>query len=66
MKECGVYRVVDRREYRGHKQGEEFVARLERLAEQRAIMRGSIERIGTVVAGPGKFTFPEGWLQPDT
>lgn len=66
MKECGVYQVIDRRDYRGHKQGEEFVALLEPAAERRAIHRGSITRIGTVVPRPETFTFPEGWLQPET
>lgn len=65
MKECGVYRVVDKRDYRGHKQGEEFVALLEPLAEKRAVLRGSIERIGTIVPRPGNYVFPEGWL-PET
>lgn len=66
MKECGVYRVVDKRDYRGHKQGEEFTALLDFGPERRAIMRGSIVRIGTVVPRPENFTFPEGWLQPTT
>jgi hypothetical protein len=63
VKECGVYRVLDKRDYRAHKQGEEFVALLDPKAEARAIMRGSIERLGTVVPRPQTFTFPDGWLE---
>jgi hypothetical protein len=63
VKQCGVYRVVDKRDYRGHKQGEEFVAQLERNAELRATMRGSIERIGSVVPEPRNYVMPDGWLQ---
>lgn len=63
MKQCGVYVVVGKRDYRGHKHGEEFVALLEPHAERRAIVRGSIERVGTIVPRPAKFTFPDGWLQ---
>lgn len=66
MKECGLYRVVDKRDYRGHKQGDEFVALLERNAERRAVMRGSIERLGTVYPTVENYTFPRGWLQPTT
>jgi hypothetical protein len=63
VKECGVYRVVDKRDYRAHKQGEEFVALLDPKAEHRAVMRGSIERIGTVVPRPENYMFPDGWLE---
>lgn len=66
MKECGLYRVVDKRAYRGHEQGTEFVAQLDARVEQRALMRGSIVRLGTVIAKPETYTFPEGWLQPAT
>lgn len=59
MKECGVYRVLGKRDYRGHKPGDEFVALLDMKAEGRAIQRGSIERIGTEVPRPKNYTFPE-------
>jgi hypothetical protein len=59
--EAGIFRVVDKRDYRGHKQGEEFIARLEPSAERRATFRGSIERVGTVTPKPERFTFPDGW-----
>lgn len=65
MKECGVYRVSGRRAFRGHEQGEEFVAELEPAHERRAIYRGSIERLGTVVLQPENYTFPEGWIKED-
>lgn len=66
MSECGLYRVIDTRDYRGHKQGTEFPARLETNAERRAIMRGSIERIGTVTLKPEEYIFPDGWLASHT
>lgn len=65
MKECGVYRVVDRRAYRGHEQGTVFTAQLDPRAEQRAIFRGSIERIAIVTPRPEHYTFPAGWLKED-
>lgn len=64
MKTCGVYRVTGKRDYRGHTPGTEFAALIEPRAEYRAVMRGSIEKIGTVVPEPGPFTFPQGWLPP--
>ena len=64
MKECGVYRVMGRRDFRGHTPGTEFTAQLPPQQERRAVYRGSIEKIGTVVAAPGPFSFPEGWLEP--
>ena len=65
MKQCGVYRVVGRRASRGHEPGEEFTALLEHHAEQRAIYRGSIERIGEVTPRPEVYSFPDGWLQEE-
>lgn len=59
----GVYRVIGRREYRGHKTGSTFHARLDRNAEQRAIQRRDIELVGHVTPEvPPDHTFPEGWL----
>lgn len=66
MRECGLYRVVDKRDYRGHSTGTEFPARLDPRAEHRAILRGSIVRLGTVNPRPDNYTFPSGWLgDPD-
>jgi hypothetical protein len=61
VSECGVYRVLDKRAYRGHEQGEEFVSRLDSRAEYRAVQRGSIACIGTVVPRVPEFTYPDGW-----
>jgi len=63
----GEYEVLGTREYRGHKPGETFEARLDKLAEERAIARGSIRLLRRIVPGvqPGSFTFPDGWL-PDS
>lgn len=63
--EAGVYQVVGRRDFRGHAQGEEFVARLDPKQERRAIDRGSIVRIGSVEMKPENYTFPDGWLKED-
>jgi hypothetical protein len=62
--ECGLYQVVGLRDFRGHPQGTEFAARLNPLQEQRAVMRGSIVRVGSVTLKPETYTFPEGWLSP--
>ena len=60
----GRYRVVSARDFRGHPQGKEFVARLEAKHEARAIARGSIQLLARVTPAlePGSFTFPDGWL----
>ena len=63
MKEVGVYRVLDKRAYRGHEQGEVFQALIEPHAERRAIYRGSIEKIGTAIPIPQNYAFPNGWLK---
>jgi hypothetical protein len=61
----GVYKVVGNREYRGHKPGTVFHARLDRNAERRAILRRDIQLIGHITPQvPSSRTFPEGWL-PD-
>jgi hypothetical protein len=65
----GRYRVESVRDFRGHEQGTEFVARLEANQERRAVARGSIALLARVTPAlePGSFTFPEGWLdQPHT
>jgi hypothetical protein len=60
----GLYEVVGRREYRGHKTGEQFEARIERGAERRAIQRGDIVFIREVKPElqPGSYALPDGWL----
>jgi hypothetical protein len=60
----GLYRVIGHRDYRGHKQGEEFEARLDRNAERRAVMRGDIELLRRITPElqQGSYTFPRGWL----
>lgn len=64
----GVYIVTGSRRYRGHEQGERFVARLDPRAEARAIMRGDIQCIGYEQPSiePGRLTFPDGWLAQST
>ena len=62
MSECGLYQVVDRRDFRGHSTGTEFPARLDPRQERRAVQRGSIVRLGSVTPRPENYTFPEGWL----
>lgn len=63
MKECGVYLVTGVRDYRGHVEGTEFVALIDPKAERRAVERGAIERIGTMVPRPQDFVLPRGWLE---
>lgn len=60
----GRYEVTGTREYRGHKHGEEFIARLDRGAEQRAISRGDIRFISTFepTLEPGSYQLPKGWV----
>jgi hypothetical protein len=55
--------VVDKRDYRGHEQGTEFVARIEPRAEYRAVMRGAIVKVGTTTPTVGTFAYPEGWTR---
>lgn len=64
MSEFGLYRVIGKRDYRGHTRGEEFEARLDKHAARRAVMRGDIELLAIVTPDllPGSYTFPEGWL----
>lgn len=58
-----MYRVLGKRDYRGHVPGTIFPALLDPKAEGRAVDRGSIERIGTVEPCPGDHTLPVGWLE---
>ena len=67
--EHGHYRVIGKRDYRGHVPGTEFVARIEPNAERRAVARGAIQLLARVTPAlePGTYTFPDGWLaQPHT
>lgn len=58
-----VYRVVGGRQYRGHDHGVEFVARLDRLSEARAVKRGDIVVLEHIVPSlPPVYAFPDGWL----
>lgn len=59
----GEYEVVGRREYRGHRPGDIFEARLDRAAEARAITRGDIRlvRVVTPEIQSGSFELPDGW-----
>lgn len=60
----GLYEVVGKREYRGHKPGDRFEARLDRNAERRAIVRGDILLIRRIIPSIEgcAYTFPDGWL----
>lgn len=60
--ECGVYRVVDKRDYRGHSTGTEFIARIDPRPEHRAVNRGSIIKLATTTPRPENFTYPDGWV----
>ncbi len=59
-----VYRVTNRRSYRGHPRGTTFEATLDPLAEQRALTRGDIKVLQRTIPAvqPGTYTFPAGWL----
>jgi hypothetical protein len=59
----GVYLVTGPREYRGHKPGETFEAKLEPNVEHRAIRRGSIRLLRRVTPAlvPGSYTLPDDW-----
>jgi hypothetical protein len=61
---AGVYRVTGRLDYRGHKQGEEFMANLAPTVERRAVDRGAIVLLERVVPAlrEGSYLLPEGWL----
>ena len=60
----GEYEVVGRREYRGHRPGTVFEARLDRAAESRAVARGDIRllRIVEPQIQSGSWRLPDGWL----
>jgi hypothetical protein len=62
----GEYRVIGKRNYRGHEPGTTFEARLDRGAEARAIARGDIQllRLITPSLQEGTVTLPDGWPPP--
>lgn len=62
MTDWGRYRVVGSREYRGHSTGQEFIARLDTHAAQRAIQRGDIVFVERVTPQlPSLWGLPAGW-----
>ncbi len=63
----GQYEVTDKRDFRGHPQGTQFVARLDANQERRALARGAITLLARVTPAlePGTYAFPEGWLKED-
>jgi hypothetical protein len=58
------YRVTGRRRVRGFLPGDIFEARLDGLAEARAVARGDLEVIErfTPSIQPGTYSLPDGWL----
>jgi len=59
----GLYLVCGTRAYRGHQPGTVFVGRLDLLAEQRAIDRGSIELLERITPTlPELVSLPAGWI----
>jgi hypothetical protein len=62
---AGIYRVIGNRRYRGHEPGTEFSARLEPLAESRAITRGDLELVDRMEPElpRGAFRLPVGWTE---
>lgn len=61
------YLVSGTRAYRGHRAGSTFTARLDRLAEQRAIDRGDITLIERLIPRlPDTFSLPRGWVKAGT
>ena len=62
-RKAAVYVVSGNRRYRGHDPGEEFVARLDGLAAQRAIARGDIRLIDSVdpMLSRRSLVLPAGW-----
>ena len=59
----GHYEVIGRLDYRDHKPGETFVARLDRGAEVRAVARGNVRLIEIIEpALPDRYGLPDGWV----
>lgn len=64
MSVIGIYRVTGERAYRGHSPGTEFGAKLDPLAEARAINRGRLELLERIepTIESGSFRLPRGWI----
>ena len=60
----GEYRVVGKREYRGHKPGQTFQRNIPAAAAQRAIDRGDIVLVRTITPElqHGSWCLPDGWV----
>jgi hypothetical protein len=59
-----VYTVTRDRHFRGHLPGVTFTARLQPVAEQRAIALGRIKLLERVTPSlPDRFELPEGWAK---
>lgn len=57
-----LYEVIGSTPYRGHPPGTRFTARLEPAPERRAVARGNIRVIDTLVpALPPEHSLPPGW-----
>lgn len=61
---CGVYRVLGKRDFRGHAPDEVFAAQLEPRQERRAVDRGSIQKVGDINEFATTFTLPRGFDVP--
>lgn len=61
MHNAGRYRVIGTREYREHRPGDLFEAKLDQRAEARAIGRGDIELVERITfsVNPGSYRLPE-------
>jgi hypothetical protein len=64
----GLYRVSGKREFRGHRRGETFIARIEPTIEGRLRALGHIELIERVTPAlaPGTYRLPPGWTESST
>lgn len=63
MKVSGVYEVIGRMEYRGHRRGARVEFVIDEAAEKRALARGDIRLIRRTTPSlqPGTFVLPPGW-----
>ena len=64
----GIFRVIGRHNYRGHRPGETFDATLDPAAVERAVAIGALEVIDgrRTELRPGSWTLPDGWQTPAT
>lgn len=58
-----VYKVIGAHDYREHKPGETFEARIDPAAERRAVARGNIVVLDSSPTRlrPGSYQLPDGW-----